>query len=502
MDFNQKILIVDDRPENLLVLERLLRDIGAMVIQADSGNEALKASLRHDFALAILDVQMPDMDGYELAEFLRSVEKTRRLPIIFLSAVYSDQYHLFRGYEAGGVDFITKPYKPEILLAKVQVFLELDRQKRELLDKVALEQAKNYLEDILLSMVDAVIVVFDDGIVRTVNDALLSLSGYEQQEVIGSPLDHLFEEAIFANWIQKDVINSRPIAISASAPSRPVLYQREVQLRTRKNRFIPVQLSASALQLKDARPGGAVIVARDLTAAKQEEQNRIMTEKMTALGMMAGGVAHELNNPMMGLQVFIEYCLKHTQQTDVRYNVLSDAIREVKRCIDLVQNMLTFSHIRQPEQEPFTEVPAGEPMERVLRLLAYRIEKENVRVERKIAADCPQLRVKVNALQQVLLNLTTNALDAMAATGDRQLYFEIRPEEGRMRLLLSDTGTGIAAEHFNRIFDPFFTTKPPGKGTGLGLSVSQSIVASLGGVLRCRSATGAGTTFEILLPMV
>ena len=500
MDFNQKILIVDDRPENLLVLDRLLRDAGATVIQAESGNEALKASLQHDFALAILDVQMPDMDGYELAELFRSDEKTCRLPIIFLSAVYSDQYHLFRGYAAGGVDFITKPYKPEILLAKVRVFLELDRQKSELLEKVALEQAKNYLESILLSMVDAVIVVFDDGIVRTVNDALLSLSGDERQEVVGSPLDHLFEEPIFGTWIQKEVLDSQAMAISATEAPRPVLFQREVRLRTRKGHYICVQLSASALQHDGVRPGGAVIVARDLTATKREEQNRIMTEKMTALGMMAGGVAHELNNPMMGLQVFIEYCLKHTQQTDVRYGVLTDAVREVKRCIDLVQNMLTFSHVKQPEKEPYTEVPVAEPMERVLRLLAYRIEKENVHVERKIAADCPRLRVKVSALQQVLLNLATNALDAMNARDERQLRFEVRPEDGRICLALSDTGAGIPAEHLNRIFDPFFTTKPVGKGTGLGLSVSQSIVESLGGTLSCRSEAGAGTTFEILLP--
>ena len=142
-----------------------------------------------------------------------------------------------------------------------------------------------------------------------------------------------------------------------------------------------------------------------------------------------------------------------------------------------------------------------EPMERVLRLLAYRVEKGNVRVVWEIAADCPMIETKVNALQQVLLNLTTNALDAMEGRTEKELRFEAGPDSGRMRIAFSDTGGGIPAEHLERIFDPFFTTKPAGKGTGLGLSVSKSIVESLGGTLECRSEAGRGTTFEIVLPM-
>ena len=125
----QKILIVDDTPANLYTLEQTLKDTDAEIIQAHNGNEALAATLNHDFALVILDVQMPGMDGYELAEYLRSDERTKALPIIFISAVYSTDYHVFKGYEAGAVDFMVKPYNPDILRSKVRVFLELDRQK-------------------------------------------------------------------------------------------------------------------------------------------------------------------------------------------------------------------------------------------------------------------------------------------------------------------------------------------------------------------------------------
>ncbi len=132
MPERQKILIVDDRPENLWALADTLRDIGVDVVQASNGNAALVACLNHDFALAILDVQMPGMDGYELAQLLRDDAKTAYLPIVFLSAAYSDGPHVFRGYAAGGVDYVVKPCDPEVLLSKVRVFLELERHRLEI----------------------------------------------------------------------------------------------------------------------------------------------------------------------------------------------------------------------------------------------------------------------------------------------------------------------------------------------------------------------------------
>ena len=128
----QKILIVDDKKENLVALRQVLGDLDADVVEATTGNEALAATLEHDFAVAILDVMMPGMDGYELAEHLRGDKKTRIIPIVFLTASLPDERNMFKGYEAGAIDYITKPYLPEVLVSKVRVFLEMDRDKREL----------------------------------------------------------------------------------------------------------------------------------------------------------------------------------------------------------------------------------------------------------------------------------------------------------------------------------------------------------------------------------
>ena len=139
----QKILMVDDRKENLVALRQVLIGVDAEFVEATTGNEALAAALNHKFAVAILDVQMPGMSGYELAEHLRGEGKTRMIPIVFLTAAYTDEQHMFKGYEAGGVDYITKPYSPAVLLGKLKIFLEIDRNRQEL------EMYRDHLETLV-----------------------------------------------------------------------------------------------------------------------------------------------------------------------------------------------------------------------------------------------------------------------------------------------------------------------------------------------------------------
>ena len=192
MEAKQKILIVDDKAENLFSLKKVLADTQAEFVEALSGNDALIASLNHDFALAILDVQMPEMDGYELAEFLRSEEKTRHMPIIFVSAVYSSDYHVFKGYEAGGVDFLVKPFEARILLSKVNIFLELDRQQKALAESKAhiarqlyeLKASEDRFESLVETVPDIVYRIDKKGCFRFLNHAVKRL-GYRPEELMG-----------------------------------------------------------------------------------------------------------------------------------------------------------------------------------------------------------------------------------------------------------------------------------------------------------------------------
>jgi signal transduction histidine kinase len=144
-----KVLIVDDRKENLIALRKVLQDVDAEIVDAISGNEALAATLDNDFALAILDVQMPEMDGYELSKLLRSDPRTSDIPIIFLTAAFDEEEQIYKGYMSGGVDYIIKPYNPAMLIAKVNIFLELNRKNLELVQKIeALAASRRQLQDI------------------------------------------------------------------------------------------------------------------------------------------------------------------------------------------------------------------------------------------------------------------------------------------------------------------------------------------------------------------
>ena len=200
----QAILIVDDRQENLFVLENLLEDLDLNIVKAASGNEALSLMLEYDFALVLLDVQMPEMDGFETAELMRGNKRTRIVPIIFLTALSKEQKHIFKGYEKGAVDYLFKPFDPDILKSKVKIFLELHKQKKTLektsndlketvaelrkANKKILEQQKAVIEEerlnLLLQMAGAKAYEIDQPLM-TILDSIESIK--KNKEILKNP---------------------------------------------------------------------------------------------------------------------------------------------------------------------------------------------------------------------------------------------------------------------------------------------------------------------------
>jgi PAS domain S-box-containing protein len=238
-----------------------------------------------------------------------------------------------------------------------------------------------------------------------------------------------------------------------------------------------------------------------LEELKNSQAQLIHAEKIGALGVLTAGIAHELNNPLMGMLNFTQYCMKHTAEDDKRYAVLKDTLREILRCSEIVRNLLIFSRIEDVSAEDFRKGSLAAVFDRIFSLVAYRIEKENVNLVQRYSQDVPEIPMKTSNIQQVFLNLVDNALDAVKDKKTKEISVEVHPEGRFAKVTISDNGYGISPENRSKIFDPFFTTKPPGKGTGLGLSVSRSIVENHGGRIDCRSDAGKGTVFEILLPM-
>ena len=242
-------------------------------------------------------------------------------------------------------------------------------------------------------------------------------------------------------------------------------------------------------------------VMRYAVERKKMQVQLIQSEKLGAVGMMAAGVAHELLNPMMGILNFAQFCLKSTTEDDPRYSVLQDIERETERCTETVRNLLTFSRTEKEGEEGYQKESFAQIIKRVVKLLTYRIRQEKVSLSCHVAEGTPATWLRVNSMQQVLLNLINNALDAVMTSQKKEIQVEVHQEGDSLRVTVADSGCGINPEDREKIFDPFFTTKPVGQGTGLGLTISRGIIHDHRGDIICESKPGLGTTFQILLPI-
>lgn len=188
----QNILLVDDRPENLVALEALLESPERRLLKAGSGHDALAAALKHDLSLILLDVQMPDMDGFEVAELLRKNAKTRQVPVIFCTAISKEKKYISRGYDVGAADYLFKPIDPDLLMAKVRVFLELDQQKRKLQQTLLqLHRVQQENDRLLRALGEGVIGTDRNGLITFVNPAAARLLGRDVARLISQPVDLL-----------------------------------------------------------------------------------------------------------------------------------------------------------------------------------------------------------------------------------------------------------------------------------------------------------------------
>ena len=349
-------------------------------------------------------------------------------------------------------------------------------------------------ENLVRSIPVGVISVDRAGVIQSINPAQEQLSGVEASEVEGQSIYDVFadrqDEAGVLDRLEAVLAGPRREDLTLNNKATPFTCEARTRYRVR----------IAPLRNRQGEVDGAVLLQEDLSERARLEAQLLRSEKLSSVGVLAAGVAHEINNPLTTILGYAKLLLEGLDEDDVNRPALGLVADEARRVQEIVRNLLDFSR-----QEPgeVSAVSLAEVLERTLSLVAPDLRKRQVVVNRELDPDIPLVLADGRRLEQVFVNLITNAAHAMEVGGDLTLSTGVEPDrDAPVFVDIADTGAGISPEIQARVFDPFFTTKEQGQGTGLGLAVSHGIITELGGDIEVRSEVGEGTTFRVWLRSV
>ncbi|MBX6331680.1 MAG: response regulator [Gemmatimonadaceae bacterium] len=475
------ILVVDDDDHMLRTIGDILRFRGYAPIAVPSGRAGLAAAeqMSSPPAIALVDLRLPDMDGIELVSRLRALSELTEVVILTGNASLDSAVRALREQS---YDYLVKPVQPDFLLRSIDRAAERWRRKSA---EVAAQESRERLRRMFDHVRDALVITDATGHILDANPAAAALAGV--------PIEGLRERTI-AGMLGTEL---GPLAEGAGT-------RVEYEMRSPGGaaRVVEVQTDTFA-------PGMYVHTVRDLTERRRLEEELHQSRKMDAIGRLAGGVAHDINNVLTAILCYSELLINDLKETDHRRADVSEIRQAARRAAALTGQLLAFSRkqVLQPRVLDLNAVV--DEMERML----ARVIGEDITLLRQSAPDLWPVRADPGQLSQVLMNLAVNARDAMPGGGrltietantslaQLRLHRHGVIEPGDYVLLrVTDSGAGIPDDVLANIFEPFFTTKERGKGTGLGLSTVYGIIAQSNGRIEVASSVGVGTTFTIYLP--
>jgi two-component system cell cycle sensor histidine kinase/response regulator CckA len=485
-----RILVVEDEAIVAMDISVRLRALGYEVVgPASTGADALEFAEATRPDLVLMDIMLRGgMDGVEAA---RRIRETTGAPIVYLTA-YADDSTLRRAKVAEPLGYLLKPFEERELRTTIETALYKHRTE------VRLRESERWLATTLRSIGDAVIAADERGRVKLINPAAESLTGWPQDEALGRDLGEVFQLADEATGRRVEVI-------AGDAPHTTAARRSDVLLLSRDGRSTPVETSASVITDEKGGFRGSVLIFKDISERRRLSMQLLRSEKLAAVGQLAAGMAHELNNPLTPALLYTRRLLRQDGLDAESRGHLEVVVHEVERAQGVIKDLLAFA---RRYQASWSETDINELLLRALK----RAESEapSSKVSSRFQ---PGENVLVTAdeyrLTQVFLNLIRNARQAIEEGGregtvtirsERVLVSPGEGDEGRVRVTVSDDGPGIAREHLPKIFDPFFTTRQVGAGAGLGLSLSNGIVEEHGGTISVESEPGAGATFVVELP--
>lgn len=507
-----KVLVIDDEEGIRKVLSIALTDAGCDVVMAADGREGLRLFRETAPQIVLTDIRMPGLSGLELLQTIKAEAGDKEVIVI---TGFGDLELAIRALQLDASDFIAKPIHNDALMVALKRAKERYLTRKDLHDYTSLMEVRwittaeelartfNFQNHLIESSIDGIMGWDRDDKVVTFNRSMEKMLGFPKEEVRGKVLFHTFFPAGEAQAFS-DALRSG----DTGGKNRLMLY--ETNLLDRNGDRIPVQLSATVLMEKDQKIG-TVGFFRDLREIRRLEQQfadqtRLLhQDKMISLGRLAASVVHEINNPLAGILNYIRLMQKIVNRDTIgpdqldkfkRYLTLIEG--ETSRCSGIVSNLLAFSRKSQTE---FTAVDVNELIRKCILLSRHKISLQDVEIRTVLDSGTPKVHGDYNQIQQALINLIFNAVDAMPEGGTLSLASVLRPSDQTVQIRVADTGRGIPKQELERLFEPFYTTKKEGKGLGLGLATVQGIVERHRGKIRVESESGKGSVFTLELPV-
>ncbi|WP_372971041.1 response regulator [Marinobacter sp.] len=498
------VLLVDDNPQNLKVLYETLKDKGYRLLIANDGEKALDLAHRHQPEVILLDIMMPEMDGYQVCERLKSDSVTSDSAVVFLSAL-DDLQAKVRGFSLGGADYISKPFQAQEVIARVKTHARVIRLEREL--QARNRQLVNDQARILNSISEGIYGLDATGIIVFANPAAALIMRSSAEDLIGQN----FFDLHFRTAGQ----GCESLPVYATCSQGVAENQRDIEMLRADGTAFPVEYRSTP-KLDGDELHGAVVVFRDITAdlasekALEDARNVVQEQReqiahfsrLTTMGEMAAGVAHEVNQPLTAITNYARVAKRVLAKEEPDHQLLEETLEKIEaqshRASEVIRRIRRF--MKKPAAGKDV-LSISALLEDTRQFAEVDIRNNEGGVEISVADDVPEVLADPIQVQQVALNLIRNALESTrSADSSAPVEVTVTMSGSRcVRVSVTDHGIGLPDDAEEKLFLPFYTTKE--EGMGIGLPTCRSLIQAQGGDIGFERPDHGGACFYFTLPV-
>lgn len=504
-----RILAVDDNPNNLFTLKALLSSVENIhIYEALSGEEALESALSKEVDLILLDIQMPGLDGFEVAKLLKLKQKTKNIPIVFLTAIFKSEEFFEKGYEVGAVDYLTKPIDDNLLLNKIKMYqnLYIKEKTAEEEMKKRVESEKIFQSVFQFSGIGIAIADTDYKIINA-NVKFEKILGYENSFLIGKKMEELTHQ---------DDIKSSENNLKSLKSKKEISFSMEKRYIKKDGESIYGKVTVSTVRDGNGDIINFIIMLDDLSEykkledeKKRKEQLLIQQSRMAEMGEMIGSIAHQWRQPLNALSIIVQGLVDAYEYKELTKEALDEAVDNSMRLIKYMSKTIDdFRNFFKPNKEK-KAFDVLKSIKEVTGLIEPQLKSHSVSL---VFSDCCSTDCKCicmgyeNEFKQAVLNIVNNGKDAILEQYEKngkfpgKIYIDVHSVEDKIIVTIMDNGTGIPDNIIKKIFEPYISTKAK-NGTGLGLYMTKSIIENNmdGTITACNDEDTGGAKFIIEL---